>query len=62
MHYYWLHDKQNQKSFDFYWDTADNNRYKDYFSKHHTAKYHTEICPSFVQDKQLCAFSLTSTI
>ena len=50
MRFYWLRDKANQHLFDFYWDKSENN-FGDYFTKHHTAKYHTIIRPQYVQDR-----------
>jgi len=60
MRYYWLRDKENQKLFDFYWDKSVNNEV-DYYTKHHSAKYHTEPRPKYVHDKPSTnsAFSLT---
>ena len=44
MRYYWLRDIENQKLFHFYWDKSENNE-ADYYTKHHSAKYHTETRP-----------------
>ena len=50
MRYYWLRDKSNQRAFDIHWDKADNND-ADYFTKHHTARYHQQIRPRYVKDE-----------
>ncbi len=60
MRYYWLRDKIVQSQFDIYWDRGHNN-HADYFSKHHTAKYHREIRPQYVQDKMFALFQITPT-
>ena len=50
-------DKENQKMFDFYWDRSEHNN-ADYYTKHHSAKYHTETRPKYVHNKATSAFSL----
>ena len=52
MQYYWLRDKENQNDFDFYWDKSENN-HGDYYTKHHSAKYHTIVRPRYVHDKTI---------
>lgn len=50
MRYYWLRDKESQKLFEFYWAPSEENL-ADYHTKHHTAKYHTEVRGTYVHDR-----------
>ena len=50
MRYYWLRDKQLQKSFDFYWNESKKN-IADYHTKHHAINHHQEVRHQYVRDK-----------
>ena len=40
--YHWLSEKQNDNTFNIYWDRGNNN-WSDYHSKHHSPMYHRNM-------------------
>ena len=47
MRLYWLRDKEEQKSFEYYWEKAEKNL-ADYHTKNHSAKHHLEVRNKYV--------------
>ena len=50
MRYYWLRDRQTQKQLDIHWDKGELNN-ADYYTKHHSEKYHKEMRHLYVIDE-----------
>ena len=59
MRFYWLKDKEAQNFFQFFWRPGKNNM-ADYWTKHHAAIHHENICsqilskPSAIQHLKQC--------
>ena len=47
MRYHWLRDRSLQQQFKIYWDKGINN-WADYFTKHHSTKYHKVMRPKYI--------------
>ena len=61
MRLYWLRDKKQQNQFLFHWEKGENNK-GDYYTKHHTEKYHKSIRATYVQDvNHLCQLHDTAS-
>jgi len=48
MRFYWIRDRTHQGQFYIFWRPGNTNR-ADYFSKHHPAKHHQAMQPSYLQ-------------
>jgi len=48
MQFYWIRDRTCQGQFYIFWRPGNTNR-ADYFSKHHPAKHHQAMRPSYLQ-------------
>jgi hypothetical protein len=42
MHFHWLHNREAQHQFRFYWRPGKSNL-ADYWTKHHTAAHHANV-------------------
>ena len=49
MRFYWVRDRINQGQFKVFWKPGAQNL-ADYFTKHHTAKHHINMRPTYVND------------
>eukprot|EP00804_Cyclotella_cryptica_P028836 CCRYP_008420-RA/>CCRYP_008420-RA protein AED:0.29 eAED:0.29 QI:0/0/0/1/1/1/4/0/762 len=47
MRFHWLRDRECQEQFQIYWRPGHSN-YADYWTKHHSAKHHQNICREFI--------------
>ena len=47
MRFYWVQDRVNQGQYHIYWAPANLNL-ADYFTKHHTAQHHRNMCKHYV--------------
>ena len=47
MRFHWLRDRELQEQLRFYWRSGKLN-YADYFTKHHPAAHHINICKEFL--------------
>jgi hypothetical protein len=47
MHFYWIRDCIRQGQFHIYWKPGTLNK-ANYFTKHHPASHHQEICSAFL--------------
>ena len=63
MQYYWLHDQNRLKFFDYYWRKGKLN-IADYFSKYFPAQYHLQQRPLFLQNiiEKLCKLEQYTSI
>jgi hypothetical protein len=47
MQFHWLRDQEFQQQFQIYWCPGKLN-YVDYWTKHHTAPHHQNMCKEFL--------------
>ncbi|GAX14227.1 hypothetical protein FisN_1Hu418 [Fistulifera solaris] len=49
MRFYWIRDRVRQGQFHIYWQRGETNK-ADYFTKHHSRKYHQQMRPVYFVD------------